>query len=205
MSSPIYSNTPFPQNTQSTVPNKTDKTTAEQPASEVTQDKNIGEVKESAYATTKKQLNAAIIESSLKFNSTASNQPQSLVLKAALQGINEALKESGIEKTVEDTYESGIDYSPEATAERIVSFSTQLLGAYREQNSEMDEEELLTSFVNIISGGIDQGFSEAKDILGGLNVLEGNVSDNIDKTYELVQAGLQSFIESFNEKEEEQI
>jgi hypothetical protein len=67
----------------------------------------------------------------------------------------------------------------------------------------MDAEESLANFVDIIGGGIEQGFSEAKDILGNLNVLEGDISNNIDKTYELVQQGLQSFVDSFSEIEEE--
>lgn len=174
-----------------------------QQVSEVAHDRKIGDVNESIYATNKKQLNAAIIESSLKFSTTAGEQPLSLLLKTALQGINEALKEAGVESNVEDTFESGIDFSPEATAERIVSFSTQLLGSYREQHPEMEEEELLTSFTEIIGGGIDQGFSEAKDILGGLKVLEGDIADSIDKTYALVQAGLKSFVDAFNKAEEE--
>jgi len=174
-----------------------------QQVSALAHEKNIGEVQESISISNKKQLNAAIIESSLKFNNTVGDKPLSLLLKTALQGINEALKERGVESSVEEAYESGIDFSPEATAERIVSFSTQLLGAYREQHPEMDEEESLTSFVDIIGGGIEQGFSEAKDILGSLQVLEGDIAANIDKTYELVQQGLQSFIDSFSEAEKE--
>ena len=173
-----------------------------QQVSDLAHEKKIGEVQEPISVSHKKQLNAAIIESTLKFSNTVGDQPLSLLLKTALQGINEALKEGGVESKVEDAYESGIDFSPEATAERIVSFSTQLLGSYREQHPEMDAEESLASFVDIIGGGIEQGFSEAKDILGNLNVLEGDISNNIDKTYELVQQGLQSFVDSFSEAEE---
>jgi len=84
-----------------------------------------------------------------------------------------------------------------------VSFSTQFLGAFREQNPDLSEEESLNAFMDVIGSGIDQGFGEAKDILGGLNVLEGEVSDTIDTTYDLVQEGLQAFVDSLNEKEEE--
>ena len=173
-----------------------------QQVSNLAHEKKIAEVQEPISVSNKKQLNAAIIESTLKFSNTVGDQPLSLLLKTALQGINEALKEGGVESSVEDAYESGIDFSPEATAERIVSFSTQLLGAYREQHPEMDAEESLASFVDIIGGGIEQGFSEAKDILGNLKVLAGDISNNIDKTYELVQKGLQSFVDSFSEAKE---
>jgi len=173
----------------------------EQQVSALANEKKTEEVQEPISVTSKQQLNAAIIESSLKFNNTVGDQPLSLLLKTALQGINEALKEGGIDSSVGDAYESGLDFSPEATAERIVSFSTQFLSSYRDQHPEMSEEESLISFVEIISGGIDQGFSEAKDILGGLKVLEGEIASNIDKTYELVQKGLQSFVDSFSKSE----
>ncbi|WP_292746763.1 DUF5610 domain-containing protein, partial [Methylophaga sp. UBA3191] len=47
-----------------------------------------------------------------------------------------------------------------------------------------------------------QGFKEARDILGGLKVLEGDIAGNIDKTYDLVQQGLQSFVENYQASQE---
>jgi hypothetical protein len=207
MSSPIKPNDTYSQDVRvlAKAPDKNDIKPMGQQVSELAHDKKIGKEQESISLSSKKQLNAAIIESTLKYNTTIGEQPLSLVLKTALQGINEALKEIGVEKSVEDAYESGIDFSPEATAERIVSFSTQFLSSYREQNPQMSEEESLTAFVDIISGGIDQGFSEAKDILGGLKVLEGDIADNIDKTYELVQSGLQTFVDALSAKKEDQV
>jgi hypothetical protein len=207
MSSPIKPNDTYSQDARvlAKAPDKNDIKPTDQQVSELAHDKKIGKEQESIFLSGKKQLNAAIIESTLKYNTTIGDQPLSLVLKTALQGINESLKEIGVEKTVEDAYESGIDFSPEATAERIVSFSTQFLSSYREQNPQMSEEESLTAFVDIISGGIDQGFSEAKDILGGLKVLEGDITDNIDKTYELVQSGLQAFVDALSAKKEDKV
>jgi len=66
----------------------------------------------------------------------------------------------------------------------------------------MPLEEALKSFVEVIGGGIDQGFKEARDILGGLKVLEGDIAGNIDKTYDLVQQGLQSFVENYQASQE---
>ena len=196
----------FSQDTQLLTKNQ-DKKESESLGKEVsglTQEKKLGQVQESAYTVSKKQLNAAIIESSLKFNKTIGEQPQALILKTALQGINEALKELGIETSVEDAYESGVDFTPEATAERIVAFSTQFLASYREQHPEMKEEESLNAFMGIINQGIEQGFGEAKDILGSLKVLTGDVADNIDKTYNLVQEKLQSFVNMLNKKDDDE-
>lgn len=205
MDSTIKPNAAFKQNvhTLAKADDKKENGPMGQQVSELAHQKKTEKLQQPISVVNQKKLNAAIVESSLKFSESISSQPQSLLLKAALQGINESLKEMGVESRVEDAYESGIDFSPEATAERIVSFSTQFLGSYREQHPEMDEQESLTSFIEIISGGIDQGFGEAKNILGDLKVLEGDIADNIDKTYLLVQEGLQAFVDSFSEHQEE--
>lgn len=209
MSSPINPNNTFSQDVRALAKDsdKKEGETVGSKVSDLAHEKKAEAVQESVSVTAKKQLNAAIIESSLKFSQSIGDKPLSLVLKTALQGINEALQQSaGVDASatsIEDAYESGVDYSPEATADRIVSFSTQLYGAYREQNPELSEEESVSNFVDIIRGGIDQGFDEAKDILESLSVLEGDISADIDKTYEFVQSGLQSFVDSFNKEEEQ--
>lgn len=205
MSSPIKPSSTYNQDVR-TFAKSTDNTVndSKAPNTDVQpKESKVTEVKDSIAVTHKKQLNAAIIESSLKFSNSIGDQPLSLVLKTALQGINEALKADGANTTIEEAYDSGIDTSPEATAERIVTFSTQFLASYREQHPEMDESESLSAFVKIISSGIDQGFGEAKDILSSLNVLEDEMASTIDQTYELVQSGIQAFVDSFSEQESE--
>ncbi|NQY49245.1 MAG: DUF5610 domain-containing protein [Colwellia sp.] len=205
MSSSINPNATFNQDVRSLAKaqDKKDSGAMGQQVSGLADTKKMTEVQEPISVSQKRQLNAAIIESSLKFSKSIGDQPLSLLLKTALQGINEALKVGGVDSNVEEAYESGIDFSPEATADRIVAFSTHFLVSYREQHPEMNEEQSLTAFVDIISGGIEQGFAEAKDILGALKVLGGDIATNIDKTYELVQQGLQSFVDSFSEAEQE--
>lgn len=169
--------------------------------SELAHNKKSEGVEAPISVTNKKLLNASILESAMKYEGSIGNQPQALLLKTALEGINEALKEIGFEKTVEQSAEQGIDVSPEATADRIVAFSTNFFPLYLKQHPEMDEQQALTKFVDVISGGIDQGFGEAKEVLKGLNVLEGEIASNIDKTYELVQKGLSDFIEQYGSEE----
>jgi hypothetical protein len=41
--------------------------------------------------------------------------------------------------------------------------------------------------------------TEAREILGGLNVLDGDIASNIDKTYDLVQKKLNDFANLVNE------
>ena len=152
---------------------------------------------EPTLITAKNQLNADIVQSAVDMSLSAGHESMSLVLKTALEGINDALKETMGDNAIQTAYDSGIDVSPEATAERIVSLSTAFFSQYQEQHPEMDQDEALAAFINIISSGIDKGFTEARDILAGLNVLEGGIADNIDKTYALVQDGLKSFVENY--------
>ena len=199
MDSPIKANNEFSQNinTLAKASNKNENPPMGQQVKDLAAQKKTEKAEntqQSISTVNKKKLNASILESALEFNKTIADQPQSLLLKTALQGINEALKAMGVENSVEETYDSAIDFSPEATAERIVSFSTQFLGSYREQHPEMDEEQSLNAFVDVISQGIDQGFSEARDLLGNMDVLEGDIAKDIANTYQFVQDGLQDFI-----------
>ncbi|MBL4743708.1 MAG: DUF5610 domain-containing protein [Cycloclasticus sp.] len=148
----------------------------------------------------KRQLNAAILESTISV--TAADSPNALVLKAALEGINEVLSATlgAGDNAIQDAYDSGLDVSPEATAGRIVSLSTAFFSSYQVQHPGLEQGDALQSFTALIREGIDKGFSEARDILDGLSVLEGDIASNIDKTYDLVQLGLDSFLELYTEE-----
>ena len=52
--------------------------------------------------------------------------------------------------------------------------------------------------MNVIGDAIDKGFSEAREILDSLNVLQGEVKENIDTTYDLIQEKLSLFEDSFS-------
>lgn len=67
---------------------------------------------------------------------------------------------------------SQLDWSPDATAQRIFGFASGLLGVFRDQNPELSEEELLDKFESVVRGGVDEGYGQAIEILQGLNVGE---------------------------------
>ena len=166
-----------------------------QQVSELAHTKNADKAQESSSVTAKKQFNAAILQSAVDVS--ASSKFLSLTFKTAIEGINDALKETLGDNAIQNAYDSGLDISPEATAERIVSLSTAFFGSYQKQHPELSQDDALTKFTDIISGGINTGFGEARDILSGLQVLEGDIASNIDLTYELVQNKLTSFIQNF--------
>jgi hypothetical protein len=61
------------------------------------------------------------------------------------------------------------------------------------QHPELNEDDARLSFADLIKGGIDQGFAQARDILDGVGVLEGDIASAIDATYSLVMQGLEAF------------
>ena len=144
-----------------------------------------------------KDQNIAILEAHRTLSLSTKNQPLSLVYQAAIDAINEKLAPELGEQAIERAHEEGLDVSPQATADRIVSLTTGMFGRFQQHRPELAEPEQVERFLQLISSGIDQGFSEARDILDGLGVLEGDIASNIDKTYELVQLGLQEFRERF--------
>lgn len=147
----------------------------------------------SIYQQAKKMQNAAILNAAA--SNSAANNPMQLLYKTALEEINKQLEPVLGEYATQTSYESTVDVSPEATAQRIVQGSTAFYQAFKNQNNDLSEEESLDEFLKVINSGIDTGFKDAKDILESLSVLEGDIASNIDLTYDFVQQGLNSFKE----------
>jgi len=146
----------------------------------------------------KQTLNAAILQANHDVSISSKNAPLTLIYKTAIDAINKELETDYGENSIQQGYENGLDVSPEATAGRILSFSTGLFSLYQDQHPEMGEQEQVESFVDIIGGGIETGFSEAKEILEGLGVMEGKIADDISTTYDLVLQGLEAFKAQFD-------
>ncbi|MDX2370781.1 MAG: DUF5610 domain-containing protein [Colwellia sp.] len=154
------------------------------------------------HAQTKKEQNSAIVRSQMEVSLKMGNEPMVLLYKTALSAINEALDPTEETKPIQTAYENKIDVSPEATAKRIVSLATGFYHAFQQQNPDIAPEESLDKFMSVISGGIDKGFKDARDILENLSVLDGKIATDVDSTYDLVQEGLKYFVDNFfTEKE----
>ncbi|MYN47188.1 hypothetical protein GTP23_19275 [Pseudoduganella sp. FT93W] len=147
--------------------------------------------KMSATAKAKAQLNGSIVQASLTVALNSSNEPLSLVLKTALTGINEALKGDFGDNAIQNAMSQ--DNTPEGTASRIVSLSTAFYDAFKQQHPGEDNDAVLDKFMATLKRGVDQGFKEARGVLDGLKVLNGDIASNIDKTYALVQQGYADF------------
>lgn len=150
----------------------------------------------SAKQQTKNEQNQAILQASLDVSISSGNDSLALLYRTAVNELNKVLETDLGSSAIQKAYDSGLDVTPEATAERIVSLSANFFSSYQNQHPEMDYQTQVESFVGIISGGIDQGFAEARDILDGLNVLEGDIAANIDTTYTMVQEKLVTLMDT---------
>lgn len=138
------------------------------------------------------EMNAQLV-GNLNVSIGAGNKSQQLLYRSAIDRINELLApEFGPDALQAAAAKQ--DNSAEATAERILSLSLGFYDAYAQQHPEMNEEERATSFVELVRGGFEQGFNEAKDILDGLKVLGGDIASGIQQTFELVQKGYDDFL-----------
>lgn len=143
-------------------------------------------------ATLRKELNVGILQASMEVSIRAGDESQALLFRSAIEGINEALAPMLGPDAIQNAM--GQDNSAEATAERIVSMSTAFFEAYAAQRPGDDPETVLRDFVDVIRGGFEKGFGEARDILSGLGVFNGTVEADVMKTHELVLKGYDRFI-----------
>lgn len=137
------------------------------------------------------QLNASILKASVEVSISSKNEPMQLLLKSVISKLNEVLKDQFGDDAIQNAMSQ--DNTPEGTAGRIVSLSTGFFEAFKAQHPGEDQAQLVDHFLQIIKSGVDQGFKEARDILQGLDVLKGDIASNIEKTYGLVQKGLEDF------------
>lgn len=84
-------------------------------------------------------------------------------------------------------------HTPEKTADFIVSMSTGFFDTYAAGHPELEQKGLLDGFMGIISGGIERGFTEARSLLEGLDVLNGEIEEGVDSTDTQVWKKLQQF------------
>ncbi|MCW8929842.1 MAG: DUF5610 domain-containing protein [Gammaproteobacteria bacterium] len=83
------------------------------------------------------------------------------------------------------------DFTPEKVSERILGFVS---GRILSESDNDEQKEMMEQ----ARKGIEQGFSEAREILESLNVLNGKVKEDIDTTYDLIQKGLQRLDDEVN-------
>jgi len=185
-------------NSNATTSTSTDKTSTDKTSTDAAKDKPTAA---ELSKTNRQELNQTILQNQLEISLKSDNKSMTLLYKTITASIekrlnnDESVTAAPEKSNAAKPYGQDQDTSPQATADRIVAFATNFYGNYRERNQDLTEEQAMDDFMAKIGGGIDQGFADAKDILKGLQQLEGKVASDIDETYDLIQQGLQSFRE----------
>ena len=78
------------------------------------------------------------------------------------------------------------EFSPEKVADRVLGFVEQRLAS---EAAAGPSAERLGQLREQARAGIEQGFAEAREILDGLGLLQGQVAADIDETYQRIQDG----------------
>ncbi|PRP69807.1 DUF5610 domain-containing protein [Chromobacterium amazonense] len=187
----------------------------------------------SAYSaqTARNQLNQLLVES-LSVSISSGKQSQSLLLKASITNINQVLNadfangnnQSGsqgsaslqisstqLSISIQQQDSSGAsnsasddDMSPDATSKRILDGALGLFGLYQQQHPDQNASDQAQSFIKLVRQGFEQGYQEATDILKNLNVFNGDVSANAQKTYNLVEQGFNNFLSQYQDSSKTQ-
>lgn len=102
-----------------------------------------------------------------------------------IEKLDKIVQKNGAEsiRTVDAT-----NYTPEAVSNRILNFVQEAInraGARGEKQAAMVEQ---------AKAGINKGFKDAENILTSLNALSGAIAENVNKTYELIQNGMQDVV-----------
>ena len=144
------------------------------------------------------QQNAQILQASMDVSIKSANTSLALLYRTAIDRINEVLTPELGPNAIGNA--AAPVQTPEATAGRIVAMTTAFYDAYAGQarNKGKDPDVLAQDFVNLIRGGFEKGFGEAKDILTGLNVMgaDSPIEKGINQTYALVMQGYDDFLAS---------
>ena len=109
--------------------------------------------------------------------------------------LNAAFAAAGIDTTVESLLQSGLDFSPGATAQRIVDFSLSFFGAFQQNHVSQGGQSQVFDFAAMIKGASKAGFASAQDILAGLGEIVPEVQEEIDETFALTMRGIDDFVE----------
>ncbi len=117
--------------------------------------------------------------------------------------LNAAFAAAGMDTTVDSLQQSATNFSPQATAQRIVDFSTSFFGSFQQNHADEAGQSQASDFAAMIKGAIEEGFASAQNILVGLGEIAPDIQAGIDETFELTMQGINSFVEQQSQQQGE--
>ncbi len=130
-------------------------------------------------------------EDRVDISSTSVGSSLELTAQQILDKINEAIQNDFPDYVVSTAPE---DNTSEKISNNIIQGTLALFSTYAAQNTDMQGEELLSSFMSAIRSGVEKGYGQARDILGEIGALKvSGVEDAISETMRLVEVGFKNF------------
>ena len=123
------------------------------------------------------------------------NYVQTVLDTSLTDKINGAFQSAGIDTNVESLLSSGLDFSPQATADRIVGMATSFFGAFQLNHQGQEKGIQIEGFTSLVKDAVKAGFEEAGSILSGIGDISPEIAADIDETLSLVMKGLDDFAE----------
>ena len=147
-------------------------------------------------------INATLVDSketdTVSFNSSELNRALGLTADEIVAKLNEQLKgvlPNGLASVKPE------DATPEATADRIVKAITGLFDVFSKSQSGDDDGKKLEEFMKQARAGVEQGYSEAYELLQGLGAFQfEGVEDGVKQTKALIEKKLAEFENTQREK-----
>jgi len=167
---------------------------------------SISSIQPAASVLNKTQFTykAEVTKTSVEVNFSIKDNPQFFTYQMTVDKLTEELSIDLTEYGIKPSNAAETDFSPEAVADRIVTFATGFYSAFAARHDELDQNEQLSDFMSIIRGAVEKGFNEAKDVLTAMSAFEGGVADTANQTFELIQEKFDSFesrmLDSFLDK-----
>lgn len=123
------------------------------------------------------------------------NYVQTVLDTSLTDKINGAFQSAGMDTNIESLCSSGLDFSPQATADRIVGMATSFFGAFQLNRRGQEKGIQIEGFTSFVKDAVKAGFEEAGSILSGIGDISPEIADDIDETFGLVMKGLDDFAE----------
>ncbi|MEO5342491.1 MAG: DUF5610 domain-containing protein [Gammaproteobacteria bacterium SHHR-1] len=145
-----------------------------------------GALKERGAAASRAETGAlgAVADDSLELRKPSAQQLLNDQIMQAIGGLNDYLKAEGFE-TIERL--DPADYTPDKVSDRILNFIDLSIKQAEAKGADADELERMREQAR---AGVEAGYKKAYDMLEGLGMMQGKVKEDVEKTYELLQQGL---------------
>jgi hypothetical protein len=120
---------------------------------------------------------------------------QKVLRNSVEESMNAAFEAAGIDLSADGLKASEADRSPSATAKLIVDFAVGFFAQFKANHSEEGDNAQIEGFVDLVKGAVEAGFSDAREILGKIGNISGDIEADIDETFQLAMKGIDDFAE----------